>query len=103
MRVKLTAYVDRSYKFVVKPPPSTWFIKKAASVAKASGEPSHTSGGRVSIKYLYEIAKIKREVDPDLRGSDVEGIVRMLMGTSKSMGIDVVEDTFPPIPMKLDV
>ena len=103
MRVKLTAFVDRSYKFVVKPPPSTWFIKKAASLPKGSTEPGHTSAGRVSIKYLYEIAKVKQEVDPDLRTHDVEGIVKMLCGTAKSMGIDVVEDTFPPTPMKLDV
>ena len=103
MRVKLTAFVDRSYKFVVKPPPSTWFIKKAASLPKGSEEPGITSAGRVSIKYLYEIAKVKQEVDPDLRTHDVEGIVLMLMGTSRSMGIDVVEDTFPPVPMKIDV
>lgn len=103
MRVKLTAYVDRSFKFIVKPPPSTWFIKKASSLQKGSEEPGYTSAGRVSIKYLYEIAKIKQEVDPDLRAHDVEGIVRMLIGTTKSMGIDVVEDTFPPTPMKIDV
>ena len=102
MRVKLTAYVDRSYKFVVKPPPTTWFIKKAASLPKGSEEPGHTSAGRVSIKYLYEIAKIKQEVDPDLREHDVEGITHMVAGTVRSMGIDIVEDTFPPTPMKLD-
>lgn len=103
MRVKLTAYMDRSFKFVVKPPPSSWFIKKAASVEKGSSEPGSVSGGRVSIKYLYEIAKIKQEVDPDLRIHDVEGVVRMLIGTTKSMGIDIVEDTFPPIPLNVNV
>jgi len=102
MRVMLTAYVDRSFKFVVKPPPTPWFIKKAAGLPKGSTEPGHTSAGRVSIKYLYEIAKIKQEVDPDLRHHDVEGIVKMVMGTTKSMGIDVVEDTFPPTPLRLD-
>ena len=60
MRVKLTAYVDRSYKFVVKPPPTSWFIKKAASLPKGSAESTHHSAGRVSIKYLYEIAKVKK-------------------------------------------
>jgi large subunit ribosomal protein L11 len=99
MRVKLIAYVDRSFKFVVKPPPSSWFIKKASSVDKGSTEPGITSVGKVSIKYLYEIAKLKQETDPDLRTHDVEGIIRMLMGTCKSMGIDVVEDTFPPTPI----
>uniref|UniRef100_A0A7S3CU35 Large ribosomal subunit protein uL11m n=1 Tax=Strombidium rassoulzadegani TaxID=1082188 RepID=A0A7S3CU35_9SPIT len=103
MRVKLIAYVDRSYKFVVKPPPSSWFIKKAASVTKGSPEPSHTTAARISIKYLYEIAKIKHEVDPDLRIHDVEAITKMLIGSANSMGIDVVEDTFPPQPLKVDV
>lgn len=50
----------------------------------------------MSIKYLYEIAKVKQEVDPDLRTHDVEGIVKMLIGTVNSMGLDIVEDTFPP-------
>ena len=103
MRVKLTAYVDRSFKFVVKPPPSTWFIKKASGLPKGSQTPGHESAGNISVKYLYEIAKVKQEVDPDLRTHDVEGIVNMLMGTARSMGIDVVEDTFPPPPLKVDV
>ena len=103
MRVKLTAFMDRSFTFVVKPPPTSWFIKKAASLEKGSSEPGHTSAGRVSIKYLYEIAKVKQEVDPDLRTHDVEGIVKMMMGSARSMGIDVVEDTFPPVPMNIEV
>ena len=103
MRVKLTAYVDRSFKFVVKPPPTTWFIKKAASLPKGSQKPGHETAGKVSVKYLYEIAKIKHEVDPDLYSHDVEGILKQIMGTCKSMGIDVVEDTFPPVPIKVDV
>jgi len=103
MRVKLTAYVDRSFKFVVKPPPTSWFIKKAASLEKGSTQPGNISAGRVSIKYIYEIAKIKQEVDPDLRRHDVEGIMKMMLGTAKSMGIDVVEDTFPPTPINVEV
>ena len=87
----------------MKPPPSSWFIKKAASLEKGADKPGYDSAGRVSIKYLYEIAKVKQAVDADLKTSDVEGIVRMLMGTSRSMGIDVVEDTFPPVPLKIDV
>ena len=59
MRVKLRAYVDRSFKFVVKPPPTSWFVKKAASQMKGSSEPGNNNIARVSVKYLYEIAKIK--------------------------------------------
>ena len=66
MRVLLKAYVDRSFTFVVKPPPTTWFIKKACGLPKGSDKPGHESVGRVSVKYVYEIAKVKQEVDPDL-------------------------------------
>ena len=59
MRVMLKAYVDRSFKFVVKPPPTSYFIKKAAGLQKGSASPGHDSAGRVSVKYVYEIAKIK--------------------------------------------
>ena len=59
MRVCLKAYVDRSFKFVVKPPPTSWFIKKAAGLPKGGDKPGQNVAGRVSIKYLYEIAKVK--------------------------------------------
>ena len=103
MRVKLTAFVDRSFTFIVKPPPTSWFIKKAAGLEKGAAEPHHQNVGQVSIKYLYEIAKVKREVDPELRTHDVESVLKMVLGTCQSMGIDVVEDTFPPKPIKVDV
>ena len=103
MRVLLKAYVDRSFTFSVKPPPTTWFIKKAAGLASGSEKPGEVSAGRVSVKYIYEIAKIKQEVDPELRSHDLEGIGRMIMGTCKSMGIEVVEDTLPPAPIKIDL
>ena len=76
MRVILTAYADRSFKFVVKPPPTTWFVKKASGLPKLSALPGHESAGRVSIKYLYEAAKIKHELDPDLQEHDLEAIVK---------------------------
>ena len=59
--------------------------------------------GRVGIKYLYEIAKVKQEMDPHLKQHDVEGITRMVIGTAKSMGFQVVEDTMPPEPIKVEV
>ena len=103
MRVILKAYVDRSFKFTVKPPPTSYFIKKAAGMKKGSATPGHDSAGRVSVKYIYEIAKIKQKVDPDLADHDIEGICWMILGTCKSMGVDVVEDTMPPQPMKIEV
>ena len=76
MRVVLKAFVDRSFTFVIKPPPTTWFIKKASGLAKLSDMPGHNIAGRVSIKYIYEAAKIKQECDPALVTQDIEGIVR---------------------------
>ena len=76
MRVILRAYTDRSFKFIVKPPPSSWFIKKATSLAKCTDKPGQNNIGRVGVKYLYEIAKVKQEVDPDLKTHDIEGIMK---------------------------
>lgn len=87
----------------MKPPPTSWFIKRAAGLQKGSDKPGQNSAGRVGIKYLYEIAKVKQEVDPHLRQHDIEGICRMIMGTAKSMGLQVVEDTTPPEPLKIEV
>lgn len=87
----------------MKPPPTSWFIKKAVGLPKASDKPGHNVAGRLGIKYLYEIAKVKQQVDPDLKQHDIEGICRMLMGTARSMGFQVVEDTMPPTPIKVNV
>ena len=76
MRVILSAYVDRSFKFVIKPPPTSYFVKKASGLLKGSSLPGHESAGRVSVKYIYEIAKVKQKVDPDLVEHDIEGIMR---------------------------
>ena len=67
MRVVLKAYMDRSFKFMIMPPPTSWFIKKACGLPKGSDKPGQNVAGRVTIKYLYEIAKVKQEVDPTLR------------------------------------
>lgn len=58
LRVKLNAYTDRTYKYIIKPPPTTWFIKKAIGKGTFSGNKIVRSG-RLDIKYVYEIAKIK--------------------------------------------
>ena len=103
MRVILKAYVDRSFTFIVKPPPTSFFVKKASGLYKGSDKPGHNPVGRGSSKYLYEAAKVKQKCDPDLAEHDIEGIMRMMLGSCKSMGIDVVEDTLPPTPIKVEV
>ncbi|CAI2383263.1 unnamed protein product [Moneuplotes crassus] len=103
LRVLLKAYEDRSFKFVTKPPPTTWFLKKASGLESGSGAPGHRSCGRISIKYIYEIAKVKQETDQHLQFHDLEGIVRMICGTCQSMGLDIVEDTLPPKKINIDL
>ena len=92
MRVLLKAYVDRSFTFVVKPPPTVWFLLKAAGKESGTEFPNLTSAGFVSAKYIYEIAKIKKEFDPDLKDKALWSICTMIMGTCKSMGIKIVDD-----------
>ena len=84
----ITVYGDRSFSFVTKSPPASYFIKKAAGLEKASGEPGREVVGRVSMAQLREIAEKKQE---DLNSNDVEAACRMLAGSARSMGIQVVE------------
>ena len=92
MRVMLRAYADRSFKFVAKPPPTSWFLKKFAGIEEGSPYPKHYSVGMVSIKYIYELAKIKQELDPDLKNKNLLSIVKMIISTADTMGIEVIED-----------
>ena len=87
--VVITAYADRSFTFVTKTPPNTYFLKKAAGITK--GSPTVGKGasvGRVTTAQLREIAAIKMK---DLNANDIDGAVRMLTGSARSMGLTVVE------------
>ena len=87
--VVITAFGDRSFTFVMKTPPNTYFLKKAAKVDK--GSPTVGKGatvGQVTTTQLREIAEIKMK---DMNANDVEGAVRMLTGSARSMGLTVVE------------
>ena len=87
--VVITAYADRSFTFVTKTPPNTYFLKKAAGITK--GSPTVGKGpsmGRVTTAQLREIAEIKMK---DLNATDIDGAGRMLTGSARSMGITVVE------------
>jgi large subunit ribosomal protein L11 len=87
--VVITAYGDRSFTFVSKSPPNSYFLKKAAGIEKGS----QTSGkgstvGRVTMAQIREIAEQKMA---DLNAKDLDGACRMLVGSARSMGLDVVE------------
>ena len=87
--VVITAFADRSFSFIMKTPPNTYFLKKAAKLDK--GSPNVGKGapvGRITTSQLREIAEIKMK---DMNANDIDGAVRMLAGSAKSMGLTVVE------------
>jgi large subunit ribosomal protein L11 len=87
--VVITAFADRSFTFVTKSPPNTYFLKKAAGIEKGSQTTGKgTSVGRVTMAQIREIAEQKMV---DLNAKDIEGACRMLIGSARSMGLDVVE------------
>ncbi|HET6608741.1 MAG TPA: 50S ribosomal protein L11 [Rhodopila sp.] len=87
--VVITAFADRSFSFVMKTPPNTYFLKKAAGIAKGSTTVGKgTAVGKVTMAQLREIAEIKMK---DMNANDVDGAVRMLAGSARSMGLTVVE------------
>ncbi len=86
--VVITVYADRSFSFITKTPPASDLLKKAAAIAKGSGEPNKTKVGRVTKKQIEEIAKAKM---PDLNCSTVESAMKIIEGSARSMGLDVVE------------
>ena len=92
MRVMLRAYVDRTYTFVVKPPPTMWFLLKAAGAKEGALFPGITTRSIVTVKQIYEIAKIKKQFDPDLKNTSLWSICTMIIGTAKSMGMLVFDD-----------
>jgi large subunit ribosomal protein L11 len=86
--VVVTVYSDRSYTFVTKTPPVAVLLKRAAGIAKGSGEPNKTKVGKVTPKQVEEIAKQKM---PDLNAEDIQAAVRTVMGTARSLGVEVGE------------
>ncbi|MEW5977880.1 MAG: 50S ribosomal protein L11 [Acidobacteriota bacterium] len=85
--VVITVYADRSYSFITKTPPASILLKRAANVAKGSGQPNRNKVGSVTEKQVEEIAKVKLA---DLNAYDVAAAVRIVKGTARSMGIDIV-------------
>ena len=84
----ISIYADRSFTFELKTPPAAVLLKRAAKIAKGSGEPNREKVGTVTKAQLREIAELKA---PDLNANDVEMAMRIVAGTARSMGLDVVE------------
>lgn len=86
--VEITVFEDRSFTFICKTPPAAVLLKKAAGIEKASGEPNKKKTGKVTKAQVKEIAETKM---PDLNANDVEAAMRLVEGTARSMGIEVVD------------
>lgn len=84
--VVVTIYQNRSFSFITKTPPVSILLKRAAGIAKASGEPNRNKIGKVTMEQVIEIAKTKM---PDLNTGDLDSAVSMVLGTARSMGIEV--------------
>jgi large subunit ribosomal protein L11 len=84
--VVVTVYSDRTYSFITKTPPAAILLKRAANIAKGSAEPNKTKVGKVTMKQVREIAQSKM---PDLNAGDVDAAVNIIMGTARSMGLEV--------------
>lgn len=84
--VVITAFADRSFTFITKTPPAAVLVMKAAKVEKGSGEPNRNKVGSVSMQQIDEIAKLKL---PDLTAKDMDAARRSILGTARSMGIEV--------------
>lgn len=82
----ITVYADRTYSFITKTPPASFLLCKAAGIEKGSGEPNREKVGMVSMGQVEEIAKTKM---PDLNADSLESAVQIILGTARSMGIEV--------------
>lgn len=85
--VVITIYNDRSFTFVTKTPPVAILVKRAVNLAKGSAEPHKNKVGKITMKQVEEIAKLKM---PDLNSFDLQGAVNQVIGACRSMGVEVV-------------
>lgn len=85
--VHITIYQDRSFSFVLKTPPASYLLKKAAKVEKGSSEPNRNKVARLTRKQVEEIAQLKMQ---DLNAKDLDGAVKIIMGSARSLGIEVI-------------
>ncbi|MFW2831052.1 50S ribosomal protein L11 [Sphingomonas sp. ID0503] len=84
----ITVYADRSFSFITKTPPATFLIKKAANLKSGSKEPGKVSAGKIARSKLTEIAQLKMK---DLNANDVDAATRIIEGSARAMGLEVVE------------
>jgi len=86
---KITVQSDRTFTFVTRTPPTTWFLKRTAGLEKGPARPGHEIMGTISLKHVYEIAKIKAS-DEHLKHLQLESIASTVIGTARTLGLQVV-------------
>ena len=86
--VVITVFSDKSFSFITKTPPVSFYLKKAAGKDKGSSEPGRTVGGSVKIDQIREIAENKMK---DLNAANIEGAIEMVKGSARSMGLEILE------------
>tara|TARA_B100001248_G_scaffold220746_1_gene176679 strand:+ start:125731 stop:126156 length:426 start_codon:yes stop_codon:yes gene_type:complete len=86
--VVITVFADRSFTFIIKSPPAAVLLKKAAGIAKGSGVPNRDKVGKVTRKQIDEIVQTKLK---DLNTEDTEAAARIIMGTARNMGLEVID------------
>ncbi len=86
--VVITVYVDKSFTFILKSPPAAVLLKKAAKIASGSATPNKDKVGKVTRKQILEIVKLKEK---DLNANDDEAAIKVIAGTARSMGIEVID------------
>ena len=85
--VLITVFKDKTFNFIMRTPPASYLLKKAAGIAKGSGAPNKDKVGQVTQKQIEEIAKVKL---PDLNANDVAAAVKIVEGTAKNMGLEII-------------
>ena len=87
--VLITVFKDKSFNFVVKTPPASYLLKKAVGIAKGSGAPNKEKVGKVTQKQIEDIARTKL---PDLNAYDIEAAKKIIEGTAKNMGLEIISE-----------
>jgi large subunit ribosomal protein L11 len=85
--VVVTVFKDKTFNFVLKTPPASYLLKKAAGIAKGSGAPNKEKVGKVTQKQIEDIARFKL---PDLNANDLEAAKKIIEGTAKNMGLEII-------------
>lgn len=85
--VIITIFKDKTFNFIMRTPPASYLLKKAAGIAKGSGAPNKDKVGKVTLKQIEEIAKMKL---PDLNANDVAAAMKIVEGTAKNMGLEII-------------